>query len=363
MTYPDELLRLIDERADARIAAFAGGAAALTGATSGTINYRTGSTTCMVTLDGSALAVPVKVFGDVEVMEGDRVGLVRIGSEWTVVGTFTRRRSITMPDETKTGEQRMQWGADTPPELQSYGLTVAMIAFTLDSVTGLEVGYFFIAVSNIMDSPDSRSLVFGNVSYPTPGNPASATVSEVKTNFQMDMFAQFPNTIFKDHTVAFWTNAQFGLVNNSRLEVKAKLVTASQALVPGNFATNTGYTSGAYTNVVGIPTVTFVKGYDDTALDLQVHGAGYANVANVLTVGLAILINGVDYTCGVLAFNPANTHFPISGIGRVAGGVLPAGSYSGTALRVALLIGSGGGNTFTMDTNDLCSFRVREVPA
>lgn len=200
-TYDEQLLTLIDQRADQRIAAYAAGAAQLSGASGGTVVQRTGRTTCLITLDGSALAVPVKVFGDVEIMEGDRVGVVRIGLDWTVVGTFTRRRSITMPDETDTGEQRMVWGADTPVELQTYGLTVAMIAYTIDFVTGLEVGYFFMAVSNQMDGANARALVFGNVSYPTPGNPATATAANVKTNFQMDMFAQFPFTIFKDQTV------------------------------------------------------------------------------------------------------------------------------------------------------------------
>jgi hypothetical protein len=211
VTYPEELIRLIDERVAKGVAAFAQSGSQLTGVSGGTINYRTGPTTCMVTLDGSALAVPVKVFGDVEVAEGDRVGLVRIGSDWTVFGTFSRRRSISMPDDALSGEQRMIWGADTPAELQAYGLTVAMQAYTIDAATGIEVGYFYIAVSNIMDTPDSRALVFGNVTYPTPGNPATATVSDVKTNFQLDMFGQFPLTIFKDHSVRFFPGVGFAI--------------------------------------------------------------------------------------------------------------------------------------------------------
>jgi len=204
MTYPDQLVRLIDERVAKGIAAFAKSAAQITGSSAGTVVYRTGATTAQITLDGSALAMPVKVFGDVELLAGDRVGLLRIGTDWTVIGTFTRRRKITMPDGATTGEQRMVWGADTPPELQAYGLTVAMMGFVLDSATGLEVGYFFQAVSNVMDSPPSRAMVFGNVTYPTPGNPATATVANVKTNFQMDLWSQFALTLFKDHLVDYW---------------------------------------------------------------------------------------------------------------------------------------------------------------
>jgi len=247
MTYPDQLIELIDERADKRIAAFAKSGAQLTGASAGTAVYRTGATTCQVTLDGSALAVPVKVFGDVEVLAGDRVGLVRIGTDWTVIGTYTRRRKITMPDGATTGQQRMVWGADTPPELQAYGLTVAMMGFVLDSGTGLEVGYFFQAVSNEMDVPDSRAMVFGNVTYPTPGNPASATVANVKTNFQMDMWAQFALTIFKDHLVDFWIPAgvKFDGIHGGRAYLGANTVTA------GGVATSAG-------SEVAIPSASYV---------------------------------------------------------------------------------------------------------
>lgn len=47
------------------------------------------STSAMVTMDDSSVAVPVKVFGDCPAAAGDRVGLVKLGSEWVVFGTFT----------------------------------------------------------------------------------------------------------------------------------------------------------------------------------------------------------------------------------------------------------------------------------
>jgi hypothetical protein len=49
----------------------------------------------MVQFEGSNVATPVKAFGNVEVLPGDRVGLVKFGppdrGEWVVVGTFSRR--------------------------------------------------------------------------------------------------------------------------------------------------------------------------------------------------------------------------------------------------------------------------------
>lgn len=66
------------------------------------------------------------------------------------LGSTFRRfvRSLTMPQGAKTGQVRMVWGADTPPELEDYGITVAMIAYITDVTTGIEKGYFFMGVSN-----------------------------------------------------------------------------------------------------------------------------------------------------------------------------------------------------------------------
>lgn len=57
----------------------------------GTVASRSLDTNITVTMDGSAFAVPCKIFGDVEAYEGDRVGLVKFGLWWTVVGSFTKR--------------------------------------------------------------------------------------------------------------------------------------------------------------------------------------------------------------------------------------------------------------------------------
>lgn len=81
VAYNDKVLDLIDQR----IRAAAGRDTAM-----GTVVERAAdATTAMITIDGSSLAVPVKVFGNVPAAAGDRVGLTRFGSDWVVIGTFT----------------------------------------------------------------------------------------------------------------------------------------------------------------------------------------------------------------------------------------------------------------------------------
>jgi hypothetical protein len=85
MTFNHAMLDLID----ARVAA---GARRITAV--GTIVERTSATMCTVILDGSALVVPVKVFGDVAANPGDRVCLAKFGFDWVVVGTFAPPRGV-----------------------------------------------------------------------------------------------------------------------------------------------------------------------------------------------------------------------------------------------------------------------------
>jgi hypothetical protein len=153
-----------------------------------------------VTIDGGAVAVPVKGFRALPVFPGARVALVKFGSDWTVVGAYTNPGA-------GTGSSRMVIGSDVPAELRSYGIDTAILTYITDKNTGLEVGYFFIGGSNRFDggANDNRVQAFGNVLYPTPGAPTTATSSNVKTNFQQNMFAPYPQTIFKDQRVTFWT--------------------------------------------------------------------------------------------------------------------------------------------------------------
>jgi len=123
------------------------------------------------------------------------------------LGTTFKRlvRRVIWPSNARSGETRIEAGADTPPELQAYGIIVALLFYITDVATGLEVGYFFIGQSNTMDVGNQKDLLFGNVKYPTPGVPSSAGMADVKTNHQIELFdTSNPGdgyTIFKDSII------------------------------------------------------------------------------------------------------------------------------------------------------------------
>jgi len=96
--------------------------------------------------------------------------------------------SVTWPSGATTGQSRIVAGADTPPELVAYGILHAVLFYITDFGTGLEIGYFFIGQSNTMDVGNQKDLVFGNVAYPTPGDPTSPGMVDVKTNHQIELF-------------------------------------------------------------------------------------------------------------------------------------------------------------------------------
>lgn len=153
-----------------------------------------------VVIDGSATSVPVKQVRGLPLSQGARVVLVRFGTDWVIVGGLTN-------PAVGTGTSRMVIGADTPAELKAYGIDTAIISYITDVTSGLEVGYFFIGTSNRFDGGgNNRVQAFGNVVYPTAGVPSSAVMGSVKTNFQQNMFAPFPQTIFKDQTMELWND-------------------------------------------------------------------------------------------------------------------------------------------------------------
>lgn len=323
MAYAQELVDLIDERIRKYMEPTTG---------KGTVVTRTGNTTAMVTFDGSSKATPVKCFGDVNVDQGDRVGMVRLGVDWTIVGTFTRRRSITMPDGAVLGTQRMVWGADTPPELATYGLTVAMLAYVTDNVTGVELGYFFISVSNLMDAaPGYRAMVFGNVTYPTPGVPSSATVGDVKTNMQMDHWAQNRKTIFKDHDVDFWypANIMFDGIGFGR-GIKGRADSASNSAAIG----------AAETTVLATGTITFKAGRAYAAewrAGISGSGAGALGVRIRKTnpAGQQLSVFGWTFPAAQTLYFGERPIFRIGGGGDVAASIaLTTQSGAGTNTHI-----------------------------
>lgn len=112
---------------------------------------------------------------------------------------------------TSMGSTRIVLGATTPPELLSFGVSVAELFYVTDSVTGLEVGYFFIGLSNVLDTgANNLVLLNGQVLYPIPGDPTSPTHNDVKTNYQMTMNdgsgGRGAGTYFKDFPVIFQTS-------------------------------------------------------------------------------------------------------------------------------------------------------------
>jgi len=118
--------------------------------------------------------------------------------------------NITWPTGAVSGDYRMVAGADTPPELQAYGILVALLFYVTDKdPPNNELGYFFIGLSNTLDAgADGEVCLFGNVKYPIPDNPLSPTMSDVKTNFQMNLFGTDVvgegYTVFKDSRIEIY---------------------------------------------------------------------------------------------------------------------------------------------------------------
>lgn len=114
VTYNDVLGSVIDQR----VAASQGRTTA-----TGTVTYRSRSwydVTAMVTFDGSALAVPVKVGNAAAVDEGDRVCMQRFGSEWVIVTGFTPRQ----PFPLHASQSQMAVGSTTSTAWATFPFSV-----------------------------------------------------------------------------------------------------------------------------------------------------------------------------------------------------------------------------------------------
>lgn len=92
-------------------------------------------------------------------------------------------RSLTWPPGAREGEARIVIGADTPDELAgAFNFAAVILFYVVDEDNGLERGYFFIGNSNENAESTNPALQYGEVQYPTPGDPGSATSANVKTN-------------------------------------------------------------------------------------------------------------------------------------------------------------------------------------
>lgn len=332
VAYTQEMIALVDERIRA---------AFHTITAAGTVVERTGSTTCMVVLDGSSLPVPVKAFGDVNVAEGDRVGLVRLGVDWTIIGTFVRRQSITWPLDALSGQHRAVAGSDTPAELQAYGILEALLFYVTDKTTPFpELGYFFIGSSNSLDGgANQKVMLFGNVDYPTPGVPSSATVASVKTNFQMNLFntttAGLGYTIFKDSIIQ---------INNT---VPSLLVGAADTNFSGNTAWDNGVgwqrRNGGAVSVAGDPGKGILN-YTTTGASSASTVAGAPFSAEIVTATIVnhVFESGRAYEIMILGgFNPSSN--TTAGNFVVRAGTTTAGALWWDYLWTAPITGTGGG--------------------
>lgn len=106
---------------------------------------------------------------------------------------------------------------------------------------------------------------------------------------------------------------------------------------------------------MNVAALTFTKRATATRLVLDMRAGGYLTGAAGAMVDIGLLINGGDYLIGSLVYNMINLHLPITGILYVAGGAVPAGTYSILGrVRVS------GGSTINMDSGDRVSFEVVE---
>lgn len=133
-----------------------------------------------VQVDGSGLAVPVKLIRANPVFPGMQVALIKIHTQWICIGSFSN-------PAVGTGASRVVLGADVPQELRdAFDIETCMLFYAVDAETGLEAGYFFAGVSNLYNN-ESPTLLRGEVRYPTLGDPSSPTTSNVKPNQQSIM--------------------------------------------------------------------------------------------------------------------------------------------------------------------------------
>lgn len=277
--------------------------------------------------------------------------------------TFKRLiRSLTMPNNAVSGQMRMVWGADTPPELQSYGILVAMLSYVTDVNTGVERGYFFQGVTNHIDgpAPGFRAMVFGNVTYPVPGDPTSATVADVKTNFQQDMFAggEPRLTIFKDHSVRLFPGLGI-LMDNAAATITSPVCVANNfielAVGPvGNTA------SLVFVDYPGPQDLTITKQYSAALSNLEVTiiATCYTTAPGGDGVIFGVRENAVDYTTTCIT-RQSNTL--LNNHRDVAGGVTIPGIGAGQK-TLRLRWKTQAGSDIRVDNGDALMYRVKEVP-
>ena len=331
-----------------------------------------------VVLDGSSVAVPVKQFRAFPVFPSMRVGLVRIGTDWVVIGSFTNPGM-------GTGQQRMAVGADTPPELQAYGIGVAMLMYDTDAASGLEVGYFFIGISNVLDFPATQKvMLFGSVKYPVPGDPTSPTQVNVRTAHQINMDG---GTWFKDHPVRVvssvgswrfqqadtfmegtntWFTGQQTSLNSTEVWVHGRLFQNNvHTIEVDGMPSTTTVTGTTNTLLPGTAITDITKELSGTRMRAEIHMSGFrASGAPYTRVhyGVRITDNNAggalvgNYDVGRYGCSLDTTRYGFSGFKTLA--AIPAGSYTVQAYMRT----NGATQSFTSGAGeDYCYLKWEEI--
>ncbi|MEV4197006.1 hypothetical protein [Micromonospora globbae] len=334
-----------------------------------------------VVMDGSAVAVPCKQLRAFPVFPGMRVALQKFGADWTVVGPFSDPGA-------GTGEQRLAIGADVPDELKSYGIQVALLMWDTDSVSGLEVGYFFIGVSNVLDSPPiQKVMLFGKVKYPTPGDPTSPTPDDVYTGFQINMdglvwFKDMPVDLLENvpffrsravnnyFTGSGWTKIQTPRcgIDSDEVWIRGRLFTNNVRTLLADGSVPATDTAGSTNNVL-LPNVAITditKELPGTRMQITVHGTAFKSNAGFgrMYYGVQMRRNSDNavvgnYDIGRFGFSGPNIRYGFSNIaGPLA--AIPAGSYTAQVYIRAHTAGTPQ-NTFQTGPEDSWSLKWEEV--
>jgi hypothetical protein len=129
----------------------------------GVVVSRDSTVDAQVVFDGSAIAVPVKVGGDVAAFGGERVAMVLVGNWWTVVASMTRHwptDASARAAQTSGGTTSSTTFADLPDAVtatyikrwDSTNTLAAMSgsAFTNTTATDIEFGLKFVDANGVV---------------------------------------------------------------------------------------------------------------------------------------------------------------------------------------------------------------------
>lgn len=140
-----------------------------------------------VTLDGSGAAVPCKTFGGLTITVGRRVGVILVGSDLVVFGSFGSDVSfedLTLTDDLVVSDttylNKLQWGLANPSISKTVG-TSGNVTGTSTSFTTTGLGMSFVA------PPSGRMLVtFSARVYVNVANGSACASPYVKTGATVD---------------------------------------------------------------------------------------------------------------------------------------------------------------------------------